>query len=158
MERQTLFRAKRADNNTWVYGGITSANHTIDGKTYIVSNEFNENDDENERIGFTEVMPETVGQYSHRKEDLSIQGEKMLFEGDVCEVCIEKPRSPNYNGFNCETAQFKAEVIFDGGAFKFRNLTKGKTWKAWHTRQMYAMDLSSPKVIGNIHDNPELLK
>lgn len=62
MIKKNKFRGLRMDGQGWVYGGITSLSHTPDGKTYIVSNEGFENDEENEKLVFIEVMPETVGQ------------------------------------------------------------------------------------------------
>lgn len=76
--RQTKFRGLRVDGKGRVYGGITSINHTPDGKTYIVSNEGYENDEENEKLVFIEVIPETIGQFTGKYTKSGSE----IYEGD----------------------------------------------------------------------------
>lgn len=104
-----------------------------------------------------EINPETLGVMSGAKSD-SIYGEsKNLFTGDICEISVTKPRSPNYHGNNDITKHFLCVVEYDGESNRFKNYQKGRAWEAWHTKGLWALDVGGVKIIGNIHENPELL-
>lgn len=77
MERQIKFRGLDLNGN-WVYGGITSSSHTPDGKTYIVSSECKEGFEEDERLVFIEVNPESVGEFTGAFG----YDKKEIYEGD----------------------------------------------------------------------------
>lgn len=85
------------------------------------------------------VAPETIGQYIGRKDN---KGNK-IFEGDIieCKMIFESGSLPH-----------AGEVVFHNrfGAFATKNLG-GITLLHNHL-------LNTLEIIGNIHDNPELLR
>lgn len=85
------------------------------------------------RVDKTFVSPETVGQYTGFKDKIG----KRVFEGDIikCEELYDAGQYPKY-------VTIVLPVVYAGGAF--RPLTR--------------CEPGSIEVIGNIHDNPELLE
>ena len=83
-----------------------------------------------------EVDEDTVGQYSGRKDEY----EKEIYEGDII-------RATYRNGSDDTVGYF--EVIYDDGAFSAKI-------KADYIPCLY--ELWDIEVIGNIYDDPELLK
>lgn len=150
--REIIFRGKRIDNGEWVYGSLfvgfkksyicpeAIAMYNFDGALCLG--------------GFIEVDPSTVGQYT----GLNDTNDKWIFEGDIIKsdngrhsaISVVKfgeyypkmfyamldmycpgTRHLNVNGFYAETTKHEDMILFESRYFE---------------------------VIGNIHDNPELLK
>ena len=127
--RERLFRGKRKDNGEWVYGYYVLVN---DIKQIFVpfsgeDKEFFKNT-EYEKTGgrYINVIPETVGEFTGLTDNDGIK----IFEGDVVEY-------KNKYG----------TVVFRDGAYivKLDTLDVFLSFIVHHA-----------KVIGNIHDNPEL--
>ena len=133
--REILFRGKRVDNGEWVEGFYVNVpehyKQEMSGKSYIVSI--------NNGL-FMEVVPETVSQYT----GLTDKNGKKIFEGDIVECAW-------YNAM-VHIEYRKHLIIFSRGSF----------CAEWYIGQSkYDNDLHDTferKVIGNIHDNPELLQ
>lgn len=135
MKREILFRAKCFGN--WRYGSYvhfvkkpTNSRCNINYKDFIVTNE----EDGEHYYPITELS--SIGQYTGLKDK---DGNK-IFEGDI--VIIDN--------------SLKAVVIWFNGSFRFKDELSSKA--------TYLDDIGAimrdydVEVIGNIHDNPELLK
>lgn len=129
--REILFRGKRVDNGEWVYGNLLiKSNDTLSDYLYqIVLISMHE-----EVSPFDFVIPETVGQYT----DLTDKNGKKIFEGDII------------NGYYS-----KGEKYIENSVVEWSNL-----FIAWNVNEhvsLFGPGLCYYEVIGNIHDNPELL-
>ena len=132
--REILFRGK-TDKGEWVQG----VPFFEEERCYIIEDLFICDEYDCTGAVNTMVIPETVGQYT----GLTDKNGKKIFEGDVVLFSWgdDKNRQPFYIEF------------VDG---EFRATPKEITQDVWSIRiASYAPDF---EVIGNIHDNPELLK
>jgi uncharacterized phage protein (TIGR01671 family) len=87
-----------------------------------------------------EVSIETIGQYTGLKD---INGVK-IFEGDIVEINDGNPGSPILSNFRI------GEVVFRLGVMVIEN-------KKIEAEIPIFQEIATITVIGNIHDNPELL-
>ena len=151
--RELLFRGKRVDNGEWVEGQTVVVIHQDDNDLIFMpqhgedvkADPMEGNDRALTSIygNYYQILPQTVEQYT----GLTDKNGKKIFEGDIVEYPIES------GGYKEENIH---EVVFEnrhGTAYfgiKLRNI---ETW---------GFDMLVPsklmKVIGNIHDNPELLE
>ena len=131
--REILFRGKRTDNGTWAYGYL----FCIWERTYLCWGTTND------VPNMKEVIPETIGQYT----GLTDRNGKKIFEGDICRF---KRFNDIYIGkivFNVKTASF---IMW------YQPIVGAYGEKA--TQKMLLSVCDNIEVIGNIHDNPELLE
>ena len=131
--QEILFRGKRIDNGEWICGFY-----------YIKPNPCSE-DGEPKYYAISdlppfgaEIHPETVGQYT----GLTDKNGKKIFEGDICRIK--------------EHGDVDLAVIsFEHGAFYATphnaNIHEHTLWDIWYND----FDI---EIIGNIHDNLELLE
>lgn len=136
--REILFRGKRTTKNEFVYGSLYVGGRK-DGKCEIA----NYNREVNiERFAY-DVIPETVGQYT----GLTDKNGKKIFEGDIVkeEDCVHNGEVQIYGR--------KWVVYFDKGVF----FGWRKGYKSCGLSK-FIPNISGIEIIGNIHDNPELLK
>jgi uncharacterized phage protein (TIGR01671 family) len=131
MKREILFRG-RTKAGKWIQGMPT-----FDLK-YI----FNEN--QNDSVDNYEVDPKTIGQFT----GLTHKNERKIFEGDILGVG--------------EIPIYKYYVVFENGSFVLNHL-KIKDYKNNNLRwgllsRAFELTQFEFEVIGNIHDNPELMK
>lgn len=138
MNREILFRGKRVDNGEWIYGNLTIWNDkstSID----IMSDEY---------TPVYAVIPETVGQYT----GLTDKNGGKIFEGDVIHVNYSITAPVSYGrGFRVvkHAVDYKAEVVFENYRFCLKK-SNGEIYEMHITR-------GEIEIIGDIHDNPELL-
>lgn len=139
--RDIEFRGQRVDNGEWVHGNLLVSNDAIENFDYLIipsvnSNMFCSNDG---NLGFEKwykVIPETIGQFTGKYDKNGVK----IYEGNICNCreyeCYGKVE------WNNDEAGFYYCVINEDGTFEEELLYD------------YADEL---EVIGNIHDNPELL-
>lgn len=132
MIREILFRGKRKDNGEWVEGDFCKPCNIV-----FVSMGYDEvlKRDNIPICNDCEVIPETVGQYT----GLTDKNGNKIFEGDICS------KFSNYSG-----KKICFPIVFEQGLFYA---------KYSETAGMPLCDVCEKvEVIGNIHDNPELLE
>ena len=130
--REILFRGKNTDTGEWWYGDLF---HT--SKRFFIrrpvppANTYYEHDD---------VIPETVGQYT----GLTDKNGKKIFEGDIlCKRAGKYDRSDTYDAV--EGDQWNCGCCY--GVIGFACC-----------KQLSLDAHEEYEVVGNIHDNPELLE
>lgn len=131
--RQHKFRGKKVDTGEWVYGY-----HFVEtkySKHFILPGYFVEIDDGsgNEIPEMFEVIPETVGQYIE-----TINGHE-IYHHDIVKA---------YKYGDTETSPFIYDITYRNGTWWFGN------WTWIEFLQIFRC----VEVIGNIHDNPELME
>ncbi len=147
--REILFRGKRLDNGEWatcrsiIHSLDNVAEHIfmpqLDSKCKAtISNVTGNLLGINECV-FLKVDPATIGQYT----GLCDKNGKKIFENDIVRFDCIKRATP--------TIKMKGKVFFEEEtcAFSVEGFFAEIT--------QFLCDLSGTEVIGNIHDNPELL-
>ena len=141
--REILFRGKRCDNGEWVQGYYIRAehhwhNHGIH-KDWITLGA-SANGGWFALHNKYAVKAETVGQFT----GLTDKNGKKIFEGDIIKI------PDDYDEFGINAGEIY-EVYFAFGGFRL----KPKYSKA---KGFWLEDDATVEIIGNIHDNPELLE
>ena len=145
--REILFRGQTRKNGEkvematgekvpghWVYGGIFPGT----GDYSIIYGGETEKDLERHV-----VYSETVGQYTGLKD----KDGKRIFEGDIIQYCERQ--------FDGKDSTICDVVVYTEGGFAVKSyFLNNWLWDSVHGN----IQLLDVEVIGNIHDNPELLK
>ena len=127
--REILFRGKKESTGDWVFGDLR---HYRSGKVGIHS----------DVLRYTLLVdPETVGQYTGLKDKNGVK----IFEGDILrcnkDKCVGVVCFGKYNDFD------------------YGFCIEWKYGKGYYREDIvYWLEEENAEVIGNIHDNPELLK
>ena len=132
--REILFRGKRVDNGEWIQGDIVQ--FPVHGVVRIVEQEPSYKD--------AEVDSDTVGQYT----GLTDKNGKKIFEGDI----IHLEYSQVFFGGEY-FGEYTAEVSYKEGCFITNGINNGDEIET----PLSGFDNDEVEIIGNIHDNPELL-
>lgn len=135
--RDILFRGKNVNSGEWVYGNLYIGDDK--NKHLILTGR------ENYRVSY-EIDPETIGQFT----GLMDRNGEYIFEGDIIKT--------HYNDNNADCIE---RVVFYNGMFcglytpnyKFRRYT---SLADGEPHLPFYMEWC--EVIGNINDNPELIK
>ncbi len=160
--REILFKAKRLDNGEWVEGHLVKRPSCIQFcldsySSWYVNRPAADPDDNSSEYN---IDPETIGQYTGLKD----KSGRRIFEGDILRN--------HGNPVDLTLVKFGEFGVIDVEAESVVDNAIG-----WHTKVIptdalsqcepfcYNMPLSDywlkryeAEVIGNIHDNPELLK
>lgn len=133
--REILFRGKRNDNGEWIIGGYYHGEvynlDEIDIHYIIPSCDLYDED-----LELVDVIPETVGQYTGLKD----KNGKRIFEGDILfsSYIADSPSIEVvkwiYNGWHTQEGDLTPDMIDDVGIMPYS------------------------EVIGNVHDNPGLMR
>ena len=129
--RESLFRGKRIDDGEWVEGGYAYSN-TEDKHFIICSLEIQSCTYEKNAlytIDCYEVIPKTVGQYT----GLTDKNGTKIFAGDIVKG--------TFFGFPFTVEDYVFSIVWQEDVTGYR-----------------ANYFENVEVIGNIHDNPELLE
>lgn len=147
MAREIKFRGKSVRSGKWLYGYLAEARGKVLQTRYTEKVIFENLEWFNtDNFGFVlndyAVDPETIGQYTGLKD---CDG-KEIYEGDFIQSKKYPESEPllveyNYGGFGY---MYFGEFYLFGGNPNF-------TFKPFNTDDDF-------EIIGNIHDNPELLK
>lgn len=123
----------------WAYGYLTErANGLCIDRNYA-KDERNNEDPNFDVYACPYVIPETMGQFTGLRD----KDGREIYEGDIVRWLFMR------------VCEMKGGVVFDSimGCFVvYETDSSNKTQRRWIN------DLNGIKVIGNIHDNPELLK
>lgn len=154
--RDYLFRGKRIDNGEWVEGcGIIATENWV--SIFTVIDDIDENSSEVNEI---EVLPETVGQYT----GLTDKNGKKIFEGDIVtensgdvRLLCDINKKKNHIG----VVKFGEHSVPSDDPFEW-----GEAYGFFIDGEVFTPAISEYghyhdydlEVIGNIHDNPELMK
>ncbi len=153
MSREILFRGKDADSGEWVYGWYTEYPY---GRYPLKPTIIPKEEANGGYYTHTRVIPETVGQFTGY---LDGTGQK-IYEGDIVE--FNGFRNGNefgrgigvvrwYQGVcNFELGEISGDT-FTGFAVKWLRNKFRPDIAHWHLNECV-------RVIGNIHDNPELVE
>ena len=151
MNRIIRFRGKRLDTSEWIYGDLIQY---ADKSYAIFSSPLSKYGYEATEICRRDAVdPSTVGQFT----GLLDKNGKEIYEGDIINLINADGKSINVV---CEFGTARRDIFentVDITGFYFKLSNGKKTFPIVHN---YAgkHDLELFEVIGDIHDNPELLK
>ena len=148
MTRENKFRGQRLDNKEWVYGSLMFAPGRNGNSDYATIRVFTyHNDEGKEWVSWEdyEVDPATVGQYWIRKD------ENELYTGDI--LAVYSDCYSDIEDAKGDRASVCISTISPMGAIEIPECDFDYTHIAW--LDDHCMNYEK---VGNIHDNPELLK
>lgn len=138
MNERFLFRGKRKDNGEWIEGFLSKSRGENKQLELCIDHE------EKGVMCSSIVIPETVGQYTGRK----YANDKLLFEGDIVKWYSDYDDTWGYS----HTAEYYGVVVWNANDYCW-NIKVNDELIPFND---YDWDISM--VVGNIHDNPELLQ
>lgn len=151
MNREILFRGKRVDNGEWIEGNLLT--YPSGDARIAVTVSGHKNPAIYGSLEF--VTPETVGQYT----GLMDRNGKKIFEGDIAKYNTIAANERTVYGiikYRSTYEQYRSHnpcgYIIDWQ----KNNSTGRTLR--EDLPFWCDSMSNMEVIGNIHDNPELLE
>lgn len=140
--REILFRGKRIDDKQWIEGSLGCWYES----TYILNM--------SRELIYTSdrVFPYTVGQYT----GLEDKNGKRIFEGDIVRYVYE-PGKGFWNANQLSVISYKKVGFHMEGIFGTNKYACMGGWLESIPFDQEAENIPEFEVIGNIHDNPELI-
>ena len=142
--REILFRGKRTINGDWVYGDFVHGNERKSLRDSIFVY-----DSETQSFNDYEINPSTLGQYT----GLTDKNGKRVFEWDILHIA---KIADGLGGYYQPPLDYPVNVVvkWDLCAWMWETLCEDKRYisfpNAWSHYEC--------EIIGNVHDNPELLE
>lgn len=145
--REVIFRGKRTDNGEWIEGSLLGIDWCDKPSTYSIA--------PNTPVSvFYSVIPETVGQYT----GLTDRNGTKIFEGDIVRATIERAE-------RCQSPRIENGVIgYDCigmiGLILYKDKNGENVWSDFFNELSLSGLIEDYyfEIIGNIHDNTEILK
>ena len=140
MEDRYLYKAKRIDNGEWVDGLYVKGSDMYGKETHVIFETDAIFYSHGETDGFAEINPATICQCTGLKDKFG----KFIWENDICDRKEQYHEIVKYNNgdWTLDYSYSKGK----GEGYCFCNLG------------FYVTERKCVKVIGNIFDNPELLR
>lgn len=141
-----IYRGKRTDTGEWKEGYFYGVQDRVTGKDlFFIVDENNESH---------RVNPETVGEYTGLTDSTGAG----IFEGDILESFYKKKRIVSIVKYGVFEPEFFYECAEAQGFFLHGMKLYGLyAYDLAGSEMMLVEDMRQAKIIGNIHDNPELL-
>lgn len=141
--REIKFRGKRLDNGEWIYGSLLVSHFKDDKKERYFITQFSGN--------YTfehEVDPNTVGQFTGLRD----KNGRDIWEGDIFKE--------DGNGIVRSVFRVPGGLAFEDNPVSFGYDHRAPVYPYSSIAEMQSVSWLSQccEVIGNIHDDPELLK
>lgn len=141
--REIKFRGKRLDNGEWIYGSLLVSHFKDDKKERYFITQFSGN--------YTfehEVDPNTVGQFTGLRD----KSGREIWEGDIFKE--------DGSGIVRSVFRVPGGLAFEDNPVSFGYDHRAPVYPYSSIAEMQSVSWLSQccEVIGNIHDNPELLK
>ena len=134
--REILFRGKRIDNGEWIEGYyVKTVDYRTDSAVHLIIELPSAFYPRGEIAREYEINSSTIGQFT----GLTDKNGRKIFEGDICRM-----KADRLKGYGA--------IIFMGSAFVLCD----KTHKQTRYYPLYPDGQFT--VVGNIHDNPEMLE
>ena len=150
--REILYRGKRIDDGAWVEGFFVAKADPLLGimASFTLTQEFDTNGTLRSNMDWHKVDPETVGQHT----GLTDKNGKKIFEGDVFHLDDEVVAVVIF-----QDGCFRLEEYGLRGAFTESGFDEcGGGWDVIDCSPIDWYTIKDMEIIGNIHDNPELLE